>query len=151
MAGKKVRFAAGFAVIGLCLLYLVISGFQKTAMYYFTVGELEARELEFVGERIKLAGRVVPGSIQTDPRTLEVAFRIWEPGGKGFEPDLPQRPVRYRGIVPDTFKDEADVILEGEVVPGGVFHAESLLAKCPSKYEGKSYQEMKAAHSQESI
>ena len=53
---KKVKFAAGITVIVVCLLYLVVSGFQKTAMYYLTVTELEARELEFVGKRINLAG-----------------------------------------------------------------------------------------------
>ena len=45
---------------------LVVSGFNETSMYYFTVAELEAREAEFVGRKIKLAGKVVPGSIRKD-------------------------------------------------------------------------------------
>ena len=60
MSRKKVKFLAGLTVIVVCLLYLVVSGFQKSAMYYFTVAELEAREADFVGKRIKLAGKVVP-------------------------------------------------------------------------------------------
>ena len=63
MNQRKIKFVAGFAVIGVCLFYLVVTGFQETAMYYFTVTELEARETEFVGRRIKLAGRVIPGTI----------------------------------------------------------------------------------------
>ena len=39
------------------------------------------------------------------------------------------------GIIPDTFVDEADVVVEGARRPDGVFEATTLLAKCPSKYE----------------
>jgi cytochrome c-type biogenesis protein CcmE len=46
-------------------------------------------------------------------------------------------PVRYTGIVPDTFKDEAEVVVEGVLNPDKAsFQAHTLLAKCPSKYEG---------------
>ena len=146
MARKKAKVIVGFAVIGVCLFYLVISGFQKTALYYLTVNELEARQHEFVGKRIKLAGRVVPGSIQLDEQTLAVEFRIWEPADDVHGGPEQQRTIYYKGIVPDTFKDECDVVLEGSTRPNGVFHADTLFAKCPSKYEGKSYEEMKQAH-----
>ena len=43
MSAKKVKFGAGFAVIAVCLLYLVISSSQQMSMYFFTVTELEAR------------------------------------------------------------------------------------------------------------
>ena len=43
--------------------------------------------------------------------------------------------VYYRGIIPDTFVDGADVVVEGQLQPDGVFAAHTLLAKCPSKYE----------------
>lgn len=146
MAKRKAKFAAGIVVIVFCLIYLVVSGFQKTAMYYFTVSELEAREADFVDKRIKLAGKVVPGSIQVDDQTRAVGFRIWEPVAGADEGYSTQRAVTYMGVVPDTFKDEADVILEGKTRADGVFQAETLLAKCPSKYEGKSYEEMAQAH-----
>ena len=143
---KKVKFAAGISVIVVCMLYLVVSGFQKTAIYYFTVSELEARETEFVGQRIKLAGKVVPGSIRSIEGQRVIEFEIWEPE-EGQKASLSgKRRIRYRGIVPDTFKDEADVVLEGVTGTDGLFSADMLLAKCPSKYEGKSYDEMKEAH-----
>jgi len=45
----------------------------------------------------------------------------------------------YTGIVPDTFKGEAEVVLRGKLTPTG-FHTEpnGVTAKCPSKYEAKS-------------
>ena len=44
-------------------------------------------------------------------------------------------PVNYHGIIPDTFVDGADVVVEGQIDGSGTFQAHTLLAKCPSKYE----------------
>ncbi len=144
MPVRKIKFISGFVVIALCLLYLVVSGFQETAMFYLTVTELEAKESEFIGKRIKLAGKVVPGSINSENRDIQ--FQIWEPLVDGPEAFSARRTILYRGIVPDTFRDEADVVLEGKPGSDGTFMAETLLAKCPSKYEGQSYEEMKKSH-----
>ena len=57
MLAKKIKFIAGFAVIVICLLVLVFSSSKKMGMYYFTVTELEAKEIAFVDKRIKLAGK----------------------------------------------------------------------------------------------
>ena len=149
MTAKQFKFGLGILVVASCVVLLIVSGFQETSMYYFTVTELEARETEFVGQKIKLAGKVVPGSIQRDDSSLDLRFMIWEPVEGRANEDLTQRPIRYAGIVPDTFRDESDVILEGETTSDGVFQAEHLLAKCPSKYESKSYEEMKSMHGEE--
>ena len=146
MARKKAKFIVGFAIIGVCLLYLVVSEFQETAMYYLTVTELEAKESEFLGKRVKLAGRVVPGSIEIDSETLAVSFRIWEPLEDGVDSFSEAMAIRYKGIVPDTFRDGSDVVLEGKPKSTGAFKAETLLAKCPSKYEGKSYEKLKQTY-----
>ena len=144
MTAKQTKLAIGIGVIGISIASLIVTGFKETSMYYFTVAELEAREADFVGKKIKLAGKVVPGSIVRDNATLDLTFKVWEPlderGHTG------QRVVHYTGIVPDTFRDEADVVLEGRTQSDGTFAAEHLLAKCPSKYESKSYDEMKTMH-----
>lgn len=144
MTPKQTKLAFGITIIAICIVLLVAAGIQKTSMHYFTVAELEAREADFIGKKIKLAGKVVPGSIIRDDGTLNLSFRVWEPvGDKGH---TQARVVRYQGIVPDTFRDESDVVLEGKTLDNGTFAAEHLLAKCPSKYESKSYDEMKALH-----
>ena len=43
--------------------------------------------------------------------------------------------VTYAGIVPDTFKDRAEVVVKGTFVAGGAFKATEISAKCPSKYQ----------------
>ncbi len=144
MKVRKVKFIAGFAVIVASLVLLVVTSSQKMSMYYLTVSELDARETEFLDKRIKLAGKVTPGTIRKSPDRI-VRFQIWEPlEGEVFSA---RRSVVYAGIVPDTFRDEADVVLEGEVGSNGLFRAETLLAKCPSKYEGQSYEDIKKAYS----
>lgn len=148
MTAKQFKFALGIAVIAGCVVLLIVSGFRETSMYYFTVAELEAREAEFVGRKIKLAGKVVPGSISRDDASLDLQFEIWEPDSTSTvaAAERHRKLIHYKGIVPDTFRDESDVILEGKTGPDGVFVADHLLAKCPSKYESKSYEEMKEMH-----
>ena len=144
MTVRKVKFISGFAVIVASLILLVVTSSQKMAMYYLTVSELETREAELVNKRIKLAGKVTPGTIRKGP-DRNVEFQIWEPlDGAAFSA---RRTVVYSGIVPDTFRDDADVVLEGEVGANGLFRARTLLAKCPSKYEGQSYEDIKKAYS----
>jgi len=146
MPARKIKFIAGFAVIVVSLLVLVINSSKQLSMYYFTVTELEAREVDFVDRRIKLAGKVVPGSIKQIDGNRTVEFLIWEPLEKDTFSE--KRAVRYSGIIPDTFRDESDVVLEGKTNANGVFVAETLLAKCPSKYESQDYGEIKESYKQ---
>ena len=47
-------------------------------------------------------------------------------------------PVVYRDLVPDTFQDLADAVVEGSFDADGIFQATFLMAKCPSKYEAET-------------
>jgi len=146
MSGKKIKFIAGFAIIGVCLLTLVVSSSKQMSMYYLTVTELEAREIEFADMQIKLAGKVVPESIIKRNGNRTVEFQIWEPIDIEAEKFSNTRTILYSGVVPDTFRDRADVVLEGKVNANGIFVAETMLAKCPSKYESQSDEEIKASY-----
>ena len=52
-------------------------------------------------------------------------------------------PVVYSGVVPDAFKQNADVVVEGSLTRAGTFEADSLLVKCPSKYEAAPEDQVK--------
>ncbi len=132
---RKTKVVLCLSVIVACLVYLVVSGFQGASVFFFTVSELQAKEATIGGQRVKVAGKVVDGSIEQDKGTMKVSFQA-EEGGHIL-------PVTYKGIVPDTFKDGAEVVVEGKSGADGVFHADVLLAKCPSKYEGLDLEEMK--------
>ena len=61
-------------------------------------------------------------------KSIETVAFVMTDGGR-------ELPVRYHGIIPDTFVDDADVVVEGALGADGTFAAHTLLAKCPSKYE----------------
>ena len=121
---KKVLGVA--AVVILTLLYLVYSGVQSTAMYYLTVDELLAQGNTAPGEQMRISGTVLEGTVQSEPKSMTLRFTA-----AGESNTVP---VVYKGVVPDSFKPGAEVVLEGKLTPAGTFEANTLLAKCPTKY-----------------
>ena len=131
------KFTAGALVVAMGLFYLFLTGFQQSSSTHMTLQSLtEAAQKDGLeGERIQLGGStIVPGSIQWDKYQSRAAFDITD-GERTMR-------VQYVGntVLPDTFKDKALVVLEGEYVAArNSFDAEVVFAKCPSKYEGQDY------------
>lgn len=126
----RVKFLVGGAVILGVAVYLMASSIKTTGEYYLTPQELAAKvaaDPSLRGSGVKMGARVIPGSIRRDPGGREVAFRVSN-GDQTY-------PVVYRGIIPDTFTDSADVVVDGRLGSDGTFHATTLLAKCASRYE----------------
>ena len=115
MTTKKIKFIAGFAIIIASLLTMIVYSSEKMSLYYLTVSELEARETEFANTRFKLAGKVIPGSIISRDGNRTVEFEIADLIDQN--PSASKRTIRYSGVVPDTFREEADVVLEGKIGP----------------------------------
>lgn len=134
---KQYRFVAGSVVIVACLAFLLVSSVEQSAARHMTLPMLltQVEESNAHG-RIQLGGcNVVVGSIQWDTYHHRPQFEVSD-GERSLT-------VQYIGnaVLPDTFKDNAVVVLEGEFVAGkSRFDAEVIFAKCPSKYEGKSYE-----------
>lgn len=108
--------------------YLFISGMRDSMVYYLTLEELSLTP-PAQGDGVRLAGWIKEGSIAGSTLDGAVSFTITD-GDR-------ELPVRYTGQVPDTFEDGAEIIIEGVFRGLPVFHASTLLAKCPSKYEAK--------------
>jgi cytochrome c-type biogenesis protein CcmE len=106
--------------------YLAYSGARSSMAYYLTVGELLDRSTALKEADIRLSGLVATGSIAHDPVAGMLAFQVTD--------GVRILPVRYRGVVPDAFKDGAEVVVEGRF-DGRTFTAVRLFAKCPSKFE----------------
>ncbi|MBT8148364.1 MAG: cytochrome c maturation protein CcmE [Gammaproteobacteria bacterium] len=75
---------------------------------------------------IRVGGMVVPGSVQRDPQTLAVEFKLTD-----YSAEVA---VRYQGILPDLFAENAGAVVTGRLQPGGLFVAEQVLAKHDEKY-----------------
>ncbi len=123
-----------FLIVGALILgaisYLMFSGINDSMVYYYTVSEALEMAQELDNRGIRVGGYVQAGTIQKDNSQSQVEFLVFE---KESDRTLP---VIYQGIIPDTFKDNAEVVVVGMYRPEeGIFHANVLLAKCPSKYE----------------
>ena len=124
---KKRKFIIGVTIVVAAVGYLGFMGFQSSAMYYYRIGELLDMGSEAYDRGLRVSGTVLTGSIDRDVATRTVEFTVAEEGQT--------LPVVYTGVIPDTFKDDAGVVVEGELARSGVFQAKTMLMKCPSKYE----------------
>jgi cytochrome c-type biogenesis protein CcmE len=127
---RRKRFLIVGLAVAVGLGYLGFIAFQGASMYYLTVDELVARGDAAYGEQTRVTGKVVEGSVEEHRETDTLRFEMASEGG------IPL-PVLYSGVVPDAFKPAADVVVEGNLTPNGTFKADTLLVKCPSKYEGE--------------
>ncbi len=126
------RFIIGACIITAAVTYLVYTGIRQTSVYYLTIDEFLARREAIADEGIRVAGRVGAQSVQWNPSTLDLRFRLasFDKPGEGVE-------VTYNGVLPDMFAEGRDVIVEGTYASAGMFHAHTLLTSCPSKYEAE--------------
>lgn len=125
------RFIIGASIIVVAVAYLVYTGIRETSVYYLTIDEFLTRREAVAGEPLRVAGRVGDKSIDWNPATLDLRFRL-----ANFE-STDGVDVRYNGILPDMFAEGRDVIVEGTYAQAGSFHARTLLTSCPSKYEAE--------------
>lgn len=126
----RTKFLIGGGMILATVGYLMASGIKETGVYYLTPSELAAKietDRSFYDVGMKMGARVVKGSIQRDVASQTINFRVTD--------GVHSYPVIYRGLAPDTFTDEVDVVVEGRLQSDGTFRATTLLAKCGSRYE----------------
>jgi cytochrome c-type biogenesis protein CcmE len=126
------KFLLGGALVLGTAGYLMASSIEETATYYLTPTELAtkvASNPRFVNTGVKIGARVVSGTIVRDPSGRSVTFRMTD-GAKEY-------PVYYEGVIPDTFTDGVDVVVDGRLLADGTFDAKVLLAKCASRYENE--------------
>ncbi|HEV8130935.1 MAG TPA: cytochrome c maturation protein CcmE [Acidobacteriota bacterium] len=130
MRSTKKKLLITVLFISALLFYLMSSSFTNSVVYYYSVEEFESQLDKLQDRGVRVNGKAT--SIQKGQR--ECRFEV-----VGRKDRLP---VAYEGLLPDTFKEGAEVVVEGHWDSGQRhFHATNLLAKCPSKYEGKDYKQ----------
>jgi cytochrome c-type biogenesis protein CcmE len=125
MQNKKWKFGIGIGIILAVAAWEAVSGFQESKTYYVTVNELTQGQSS--RRHIRVGGTVAQGSIER--RGGKITFRLAQ--------DAHSIPVTYVGTdtLPDTFKDGAQAIVDGDYMADGEFRAEKIQAKCASKYQ----------------
>lgn len=150
--GNRAKFIVGGLLIVAAIVYLIASSTQASAQYFLTVEELRARADEVRGREARISGAVLGDTIQYDPQSLQLSFEIAHVPGDNKEievqgglaavlhaavndPTRPRIKVVYHGVKPDLLRHEAQAIVTGKLGEDGIFYAEELLLKCPTKYE----------------
>ncbi|UCG39117.1 MAG: cytochrome c maturation protein CcmE [bacterium] len=110
--------------------YLIFTGISDTGVYYRTVSEVLNGANIFDGRAIRISGEVVEDTVAYDQEKLLLTFSVRDTDNRRVTMQ-----ARYEGVMPDAFKEGAEVILEGTYSQvSNLFSATTLLAKCPSKY-----------------
>jgi cytochrome c-type biogenesis protein CcmE len=115
---------AGLAVLGVAAT-LVLNAFQSNLVFFFSPTQVAAHEAP-QGRAFRIGGLVEAGSLQREPNSLTVHFRVT---------DTAQTiPVSYTGMLPDLFKEGKGVVAQGTLTADGTFHATEVLAKHDENY-----------------
>ena len=151
-SGGRLKFLIGGGLIVVAVAYLIISSTQVAGQYFMTVQELQSRAASLEGRNVKVSGAVIGSSIRYDAKDLRLTFTIANVPGDMNEvnregglaavlhaavlnPEAAHMQVIYTGPEPDLMRDEAQAIITGHLASDGVFHADGLLLKCPTRYQ----------------
>jgi cytochrome c-type biogenesis protein CcmE len=137
---SRAKFIVGGSLILVAVVYLIFSSTQANAEYFMTI------------DNLRISGAVIGSTIQFNPNTQNLTFDIANVPGDNItiaaqgglakvlhvavtDPTDRRLSVIYNGPKPDLMRDEAQAIITGYLGTDGVFHADELLLKCPTKYQ----------------
>lgn len=126
-AKRNVKFIVGAVIIFAAIGFLVFNAMSSAGAYYMTVSELTDGAASHVGKTVRVSGVVVDESVDYNASELILKFNIKD--------DANQLPIYFHGPRPDNFTRAAEAIVEGKYGEDGVLYANTLLLKCPSRYE----------------
>jgi len=146
------KFVIGGILILGAVVFLIWSSTAANSEYFLTIDELNAKGASIVDRNVRLSGAVIGDTIQYDAQNLKLTFEIAHvPGDQALidnegglaaalhqaaiDPSRARVKIEYIGPLPDLLRNEAQAIVTGKLGDDGVFHADELLLKCPTKYE----------------
>jgi cytochrome c-type biogenesis protein CcmE len=129
MTPKAIKIAVTVVVLAGALGGLMYTTLAQGTEYYIHVDEVMKDPAAWQGKRLQLHGYVA--DLRQRPDSLDYKFQVTY-NGKIIT-------ARYTGVVPDTFKNDAEVVLKGQLGPDGfAVEPNGVMAKCPSKYTPQS-------------
>ena len=135
------KFLLGGALLAMAVILVIAGGFAGGAQYFLTIGDLRAKGAEFQDQNVRISGAVIGDSIRTyvAGQTPIVEFDIVDAVEKDgvFQRVAGQAPLHivYEGPRPELLQNDAQAIMEGRLSADGKFYADTLLLKCPTRYE----------------
>ena len=130
MKNKAVKIGLTSVVLAVSFGALLYTTMAEGTEYYKHVDEVMTQPDQWYGKKLQLHGFVVPNSIHVNKKAMGYWFQV-QSNGQIVS-------ATYTGVVPDTFKNDSEVVLKGTLTSDG-FKVEpnGVMAKCPSKYEAK--------------
>ena len=146
------KFVIGGMLILGAVVFLIWTATASTSEYFLTIDELNAKGSSIVDKNLRVSGAVIGDTIQYDADTLTLTFEVAHVSGDNaqletegglavalhqavMDPSRQRMKVVYIGPMPDLLRHEAQAIVTGHIDAEGIFHADELLLKCPTKYE----------------
>ena len=146
------KFVIGGIFILGAVVFLIWSSTAATQEYFLTIDELNAKGSSIVDKNLRVSGAVIGDSIQYDAQSLTLSFDVAHVAGDNatletegglavalhdavVDPSRERIQVVYVGPKPDLLRNEAQAIMTGHIGEDGIFYAEELLLKCPTRYE----------------
>jgi cytochrome c-type biogenesis protein CcmE len=132
---KGVQIALGALAVAALLGWYAVTRLGGDAYTYYQTLD-ESRERGEIGSAVRVHGFVALGSTQRDVAAKLVRFQVQAAAPHAGGSAEHALAVEFGSLeTPDLFKDGAEVVVEGKLLPTGTFHATNVLAKCPSKFE----------------
>jgi len=141
----------GGVILLAAVVYLIVTNLVSSQQYFITIDELNARQSELAGRNVRISGAVIGDTIQYDGHELSFevanvpasAAEIQDEGGLAevlheavSNPNASRiQVVLYDEPMPDLLQNEAQAIVTGKMGDDGVFYADELLLKCPTRYD----------------
>jgi len=115
---------AGLVVLG-AVAALVLNAFRSNLVFFFSPTQVAAGEAP-KGKAFRIGGMVKEGSIRREADGVTLSFVVTD-----TEKDIA---VRYKGILPDLFKEGKGAVAQGKIGDDGIFIASEVLAKHDENY-----------------
>jgi len=165
---KKRLTIVGSVLVGIgAVAGLVLYALSQNIDLFYTPSEITAGKEETgikpsIGQRIRIGGLVVPGSVKRDPENLKVSFKLSDMKNPiVFNDNDPMITVYYEGILPDLFREGQGIVANGTLAehpPTGLsIEASEVLAKHDENYmpaelaEAAGKKHEKATYSQKQL
>ena len=146
------KFVIGGILILGAVIFLIWTSTAANAEYFLTINELNAKGSSILDKNLRVSGAVLGDSIQYDAQSLTLSFEVAHVPGDNAEletegglaealhqavmdPSRARMKVVYVGAKPDLLRNEAQAIMTGHLGNDGIFYADELLLKCPTRYE----------------
>lgn len=129
--GKNKKIAFGLIVGAVAVFIMFFTTMPSAGSKELPINELIENATTLESEYLMTSGMLLDGSVEWNADEILLEFELY-----GEDKETETLPVKYNGVKPDNFSDDVIVIVEG-FLEKGIFNAEKVQTKCPSKYEGE--------------